>query len=268
MKRILLPLTLGLLLTLTACNSPVDAGRDDPGTPSPSTTVSVAPTVSVSPSPAPAEAPVWESSGGSCSFTDEDGTILVQGNFSLPRIQNADGVDAYAAINSWYEQLLSDLKSDTMANAAQAQDDYATSKALGDPFAGYSDEEIYEITHEDGRSVSILRTHFGYTSGPYPTLLYMADHFDLTTGVPLKFADFFPASDKAETFVRGEVARQAAGHDDYDQGAVATAFNREYFYLTEEGFVFYYQPQTLNPQAATKPEFLVTYDQLEEYLDR
>ena len=29
--------------------------------------------------------------------------------------------------------------------------------------------------------VSILRTHYGHTGGTYPTLLYMADHFDLTT---------------------------------------------------------------------------------------
>ena len=63
-----------------------------------------------------------------------------------------------------------------------ADADYALSKSMGYAFTYYTDEESYEITHETDRMVSILRTHYGHTGGTYPTLLYMADHFDLTTG--------------------------------------------------------------------------------------
>lgn len=268
MKRAIVPLLLGLLVTLTACNSAVDKPTDSPAPP-PAATAPAVPTASApQPTTTPVDAPVWESQAGSCSFEDADGTILVQGEFSLPRIQNAGGIAAYTSINRWYEQLLSDLKSDTMANAAQAQDDYATSQALGDPFAGYSDEETHEITHQDDKTVSVLRTHYGYTSGPYPTLLYMADRFDLTTGALLKFENFFTDPANAEEIVRAEIVRQVAGRADYDQKSVASAFNREYFYLTAEGFVFYYQPGILNSDASVKPEFLVGYDLMEGQLTR
>lgn len=273
MKRLLLPLTLGLLFSLTACTPKAEIDPNVSATPSPTATASPSPTASLpvsTPTPAPAPAPVWGEQTASCvqPHPDKPDVALVSGEFSLPYIENADGIPAYTAVNNWYGQLMEGLKGDTMANVGQARDDYETSQALGDAFAGYSDEETFEITFEDTDTVGILRTHYGHTGGPYPTLLYMADRFDLKTGIPLHFADFFSDAAGAEELVRAEVLRQAAEFADYDQAAAATAFSRENFYLTAEGFVFFYQPQTLNPQAATKPEFLVSYNLLEGLLNR
>ena len=168
---------------------------------------------------------------------------------------------AYEAINQWYMDLSAGLRSDTLANAGQADADYALSKSMGYAFTYYTDEETYEITHQTSRMVSILRTHYGHTGGTYPTLLYMADHFDLTTGEALAFDDFFTDPDAAAAIALKEVLRQAAQGDangvTYDTALAESLFKRENFYLTADAVVFFYQPQDLAPNAAGAPTFPV-----------
>ena len=209
------------------------------------------------------EAPVWGTQETQCSQNDDEDTdvLLVQGTFSLPLIENAEGVPAYEAINSWYLDLSAGLRSDTLSNAGQADADYALSKSMGYAFTYYTDEESYEITHQTDRLVSILRTHYGHTGGTYPTLLYMADHFDLTTGEVLTFDDLFTAPDAAAAIALQEVLRQAAQGDangtTYDTALAEILFKRESFYLTADAVVFFYQPQDLAPNAAGAPTFAV-----------
>ena len=287
MKRCILSLAAGLLPVPPACAPAGPQSSEDliyptshpSSTPSPTESQSVAesqspqPTPEVSSTPAPtesqpaettqAEAPVWGVQESQCSQNDDEDTdvLLVQGKFSLPLIENAEGVPAYEAINQWYLDLSAGLRSDTLANAGQADADYALSKSMGYAFTYYTDEESYEITHQTSQMVSILRTHYGHTGGTYPTLLYMADHFDLTTGEVLTFDDFFTDPDAAAAIALEEVLRQAAQGDangtTYDAALAESLFKRENFYLTAGAVVFFYQPQDLAPNAAGAPAFPV-----------
>ena len=281
MKRRILSLAAGLVLVLSACAPAGPQPSEEliyptshpSSTPPPTQSQSVQPTPEVSSTPAPtqsqpvetaqAEAPVWGVQESECSQADDEDTdvLLVQGRFSLPLIENAEGVAAYEAINQWYLDLSAGLRSDTLANAGQADADYALSKSMGYAFTYYTDEETYEITHQTDRLVSILRTHYGHTGGTYPTLLYMADHFDLTTGTVLTFDDFFTDPDAAAAIALQEVLRQAAQGDangvTYDAALTERLFNRENFYLTADAVVFFYQPQDLAPNAAGAPTFPV-----------
>ena len=281
MKRRILSLAAGLVLVLSACAPAGPQPSEEliyptshpSSTPPPTQSQSVQPTPEVSSTPAPtqsqpvetaqAEAPVWGVQESECSQADDEDTdvLLVQGKFSLPLIENAEGVAAYEAINQWYLDLSAGLRSDTLANAGQADADYALSKSMGYAFTYYTDEETYEITHQTDRLVSILRTHYGHTGGTYPTLLYMADHFDLTTGAVLTFDDFFTDPDAAAAIALEEVLRQAAQGDangvTYDAALTERLFNRENFYLTADAVVFFYQPQDLAPNAAGAPAFPV-----------
>ncbi len=268
MKRFLPPLLLGVLLALSACSP--DAPGPSP-VPTVTPTATAAPTPSATPpAPVPAAAPVWGVQEGSYWQTvpDEPETMLVEGRFALPYIENAAGVPAYTAINSWYAQLLEDLKGDVRDNVALALDDYETARSLEIPFLGYSDEEVYQVIYESETTAAILRSHFAHSSGPFPSVLYLVDRFDLQTGASLRFADFFTDPDQAEAIILAEVKRQGAEHPEYNQEAVASAFQQEYFYPTEAGLLFFYQPLTLNDQAAVKPEFLVPYGLLEGLLSR
>ncbi len=265
MKRLLPPLFLGLMLALSAC-SPAPKMSPSPTVPPPPSPV---PTATVTPAPV-AVAPVWGTQIDSCRETvpGHPDLMLVEGNFSLPYIENAAGVGAYEAINRWYAKLMEGLKGDVAENMAIALDDFETSRSLSIPFLGYSDEETYKLIYQREDMAVFLRAHYAHSSGPYPTLLYFADRFDLNTGAPLRFADFFTDSDGAEAAILAEVKRQGAERPQYDQEAISSAFNREFFYPTEEGLLFFYQPQTLSPQAADKPEFLVPYSILEGLLSR
>lgn len=278
MKRRIFSLAAGLLLVLSACAPAAPQSSQEliyptshpSSTPSPTESQSPQPTPEVSATPEPtesqstqAEAPVWGTQETQCSQNDDEDTdvLLVQGTFSLPLIENAEGVPAYEAINNWYLDLSAGLRSDTLANAGQADADYALSKSMGYAFTYYTDEESYEITHQTDRLVSILRTHYGHTGGTYPTLLYMADHFDLTTGEVLTFDDLFTDPDAAASIALQEVLRQAAQGDangtTYDTALAESLFKRENFYLTADAVVFFYQPQDLAPNAAGAPTFAV-----------
>lgn len=278
MKRRIFSLAAGLLLALSACAPASPQSSQEliyptshpSSAPSPTGSQVPRPTPEVSAAPAPtesqaaqAEAPVWGVQESQCSQSDDadKDVLLVQGKFSLPLIENAEGVPAYEAINQWYLDLSAGLRSDTLANAGQADADYALSKSMGYAFTYYTDEETYEITHQTSRMVSILRTHYGHTGGTYPTLLYMADHFDLTTGEALAFDDFFTDPDAAASIALKEVLRQAAQGDangvTYDTALAESLFKRENFYLTADAVVFFYQPQDLAPNAAGAPTFPV-----------
>ena len=274
MRRRIFSLAAGLLLVLSACAPAGPQSSEELIYPTSHPSSAPSPTESQAPQPTPegtaspattesqaaqAEAPVWGVQESQCSQNDDEDTdvLLVQGKFSLPLIENAEGVAAYEAINQWYLDLSAGLRSDTLANAGQADADYALSKSMGYAFIYYTDEETYEITHQTDRLVSILRTHYGHTGGTYPTLLYMADHFDLTTGAVLTFADFFTDPDAAAAIALEEVLRQAAQGGVYDAGLAEELFKRENFYLTDDAVVFFYQPQDLAPNAAGAPSFPV-----------
>ena len=266
MRRLLLPLFLGLMLTLSAC-SPAPEVSPSPTAPS---SPSPVPTVTVTPAPE-AVAPVWGTQTGSYRETvpGHPDLMLVEGNFSLPHIENAAGIPSYTAINGGYETLLSNLKKDVQDNVPLALDDYETARSLEIPFLGYSDEEEYQVIYQSETTAAILRTHFAHSSGTFPSVIYLVDRFDLQTGAILRFADFFTDPDRAEAIILAEVKRQGAEHPEYDQEVIPLVFQREFFYPTETGLLFFYQPLTLkNDQAAVKPEFLVPYSILEGFLSR
>ncbi len=258
MKYRILALLGAMLLSLTACTG----GGEKVSAPPPpvgalgSEGTQSTPSATPTPSPSPAPAPQWGEQVSECEELggEEGDVLLVEGHFSLPHIDNADGVSAYEAINDHYLDLSAALRSDTLANAPQASEDYALSQSMDYPFSHYSDEETFEIKWESGHSVSILRTHYGYTGGVYPTLLYMADHFDLTTGAPLSFADFFPDADAAERTARAALEEQRQQAQDGEEAAALQAlldnFRRENFYLTGDAVVFFTQPDRDTPHAA------------------
>ena len=266
MKRRILPLIGALLILLSAC-SPKEPAPTAVPTPSevPAPTVSQTPEPAPTPVPTQAPAPVWGEQVSECSRSSEgeDEVLLVSGRFSLPLIENADGVAAYEAINDFYLDLSAGLRSDTLANAAQAAEDYSLSKAMDFPFSSYSDEETFALKRETPRMVSILRTHYGYTGGVYPTVLYLADNFDLATGRELAFADFFTDPDAAESLIRSTLQTAAEHGVEDEEAARLTAllerFNRENFYLTDDAVVFFTQPDPDTPHAAGAVEGSVSY---------
>ena len=257
-RKLALPLTLCLLLTACATVSQ---------TPTPTPTPAATPTPTAEPLPAP----VWGEQVYMTAFVAEgrlDPVFIPE--YRLPHIENADGIPVYEAINAYYAAALDDLAIDASDLAAWAMDDFAVTQATGDPFFDYVDTETYERTMETPTRVSILRSHYSNSGGPYPTLYPLSDTFDLTTGARLAFADLFSCSaqeaeERVWTALAGLNAQGAYSSTVLDEALLKNAFSPEDFYLTESAFTVYISSPEF-PRAVGTPTFAIPYADLEDIL--
>ena len=191
-------------------------------------------------------------------------------DYRLPLIQNAQGIPSYEAINAYYAAALDDLAVSAAEVGGWAIDDYLTTQATGDPFFDYVDTETYELTMESQTRVSVLRSHYSNSGGPYPVLYPLSDTFDLTTGARLGFADLFSCSaqEAKERVLDAVLSLNAQGTYSktvLDESMLKNAFSEENFYLTEDAFTVYF-PNADLPQAIGTPTFAVPYTDLEDIL--
>ena len=81
----------------------------------------------------------------------------------------------------------------------------------------------------------------------------------------LTLSSFFTDPEAART----RILETLSGKDalsGYSADTLSSEFKDEYFYLTEDGFVFYFQPDTVAPYAAGLLEFSIPYSELEDLL--
>lgn len=271
MKRALAALLLIPILLLSACSGwavPETPGGEATPTPPASASQSPAPEAPTqapvpTPSPAPLEAPapVWDRDSYAEDFKADDGTLIFHAAMDLPRISNADGVEAYEAVNAYYASAMVQYQADVADRASWARDDYAVSASAGFPFFANTEDSSFEIAYDDGRLVSVRRTLAAVADGAEDAQIFRtADSFDLSTGRRLTFSDCFADPDTARTRVKDTILSTGA------QGITAVsldvAFAPEHFYLTDQGMVFWYQQGDLEGLAAPL-EFTVPYQQLE-----
>ncbi len=256
-SKLALPLALCLLLAGCATIS-----HDFSPAPSPSEAV---PTPEASPLPSPE----WGEQVYMTAFSVEGReTPVFSPEYHLPKIQNADGIPAYEAVNTYYATELDDLASSSSELSAWAVDDYKASLMADFPFYAYADTESYELTMETPSRVSILRSHYSSFGTPAPALYPIGDTFDLVTGERLSFADLFtcPADQARERVLSALLALNAAGsysNTVLDADALRAAYNSEQFYLTEDSLVCYYPSGDL-PRAVGCPTFAIPYTELED----
>ncbi len=261
-SKLILPMC--LCLALSAC---AVVEHDPTPTPPPSL-----PTAQPTPEPALRPSPEWGEQVYMTAFAPEgrlDEPVFIP-DYRLPLIQNAQGIPSYEAINAYYAAALDDLAVSAAEVGGWAIDDYLTTQATGDPFFDYVDTETYELTMESQTRVSVLRSHYSNSGGPYPVLYPLSDTFDLTTGARLGFADLFSCSaqEAKERVLDAVLSLNAQGTYSktvLDETMLKNAFSEENFYLTEDAFTVYF-PNADLPQAIGTPTFAVPYTDLEDIL--
>lgn len=259
MRRISCALTLGLVLTLAACSP-----RPPAPTPSPT----------AGPTPAPVESPaptglVWRDQVFEQSFTAKDGAALMTARYLVPGVADAADNPAWAAIDAYYLSEGESYLETAQETAALAEGDYEATQAMGYDFAPYAEESYYAVTLQTGTVVSFRRTYYSAVGGPYPATFQFSEQFSLKDGSRLNFASCFsdPAAAKAAVLV--EIGAQIAKREDaasFDLTRLERAFREDFFYLTADSMVFYFQEDELTPHAAGIPEFPIPYDSLEGVL--
>lgn len=257
-------LALALALGLTAC-TPQGPSAVTPPVPTPTVAPTPTATPSASSSPVPAEL-VWSAQLFQQDYTAQDGTTIMEVTYSFPDIQNYELDPAWEKIHSYFS-----AEGDAyLANAGElagfAADDYLVTKATGGEFLPFAEDASFRFSYQTEDLVSVVRSYYAnsVTGAAHPANYQFSEQFDLSTGDKLLLSNFFTDPAAARTRILELLAEKAAPV--YSLDALTQEFQDEYFYLTETGFVFYYQPDTLAPYAAGLLEFSIPYADLADFL--
>lgn len=148
----------------------------------------------------------------------------------------------------------------------QAAAEYAAALAYSRPLPDFHAELDYHVTYNEGGFWSLYTQ--SRETGPGGTLLVRrGDTWDLGAGYPVPAAKFFSGAgplrkallSAAETEIQ---RRQAAGaglwREDWRRG-LRRFYNPDNYYLTEDGFAFFYPMLSIAPASADIPVFTLPY---------
>ena len=192
-------------------------------------------------------------------------------NLTLPtKITTLEAVASTASESELVSTTVSESTATTALSeaaelAVQAQ---SARRELPDNFSYWYDSRIGQVVWQFDSYVSIVITSDSFCGGAHPNALMSSVCFDLNTGLPVPLTHFFTSPEnEVAGLVVGLIFEQACREDneygpmlfDHSEAALYAAFNPENYYLTDEGFVFYYQPYEIAPYAAGLPAFLIPF---------
>jgi len=259
-KYLFFPFTL-LLFMLAAC------GGNSTASPSAASTPAPTPSAVQTEEPVP-DTPEWGDQTFGQTFAADDGTVAMTAAYTLPQIENAEKVMAWQTINAWYEDKGEALLENVQESGNQALDDLKIAQTMKYDFEPYTDEEIWKLFDTPSDAViSILRTHYMSMGGASPTTFYFAETFDLESGKKLTLDNIFsvPTEEYLKRIISTLNEQNRASQTPVEAGGLYDEFNADYFYLTEDSLVIFYQEGTFGGGMGTL-EFSIPYKDLEDIL--
>lgn len=232
---------------------------------------SSSPSAAPSQSPALSEpaAPVWTQQVYDQEFTADDGTPVMSVRYVFPDLEQAEQRPAWAAVRAYYESEGLAYLENARELAGYAADDYAVSQAMGTEFLPFSEESSFRFSYQTDELVSVVRSYYAnsVTGAAHPANFQFSEQFDLLTGKRLALSDVFSDQDAARGRILDYVSQNLLSNEaPYSRELLEQEFNDDYFFLNQETFVVYYQPDTIAPHAAGIIQFAVPYTQLEDLM--
>lgn len=253
-------LTAALACALAAC-----APSETQAVPTPSPTA--APPETQAPVETTVPELVWTDQVFAKDFTAGDGTVVMSVEYVFPDIENAGEVPAWQKIQDYYAAEGMAYLSDAADLAGYAAGDYEVAQAMGEEFLPYGESMSYRLALQTDGLVSIVRSYYAnsVTGAAHPSNFQFSETFDLTTGEKLTLWDCFTDPDAGRTRVL-DLLEQKGADAGYARASLESELNDAYFYLSDQGLVIYYQPDTLAPYAAGLLEFTLPYADLQDLL--
>ena len=257
MRIRILPAVLALTLVLCAC-SPAPAESTPTPTPAPSPT----PSESL-PAPTPGEL-TWTDQVFEKTWTTGDGVQLMTARYVLPAAEHPENDPAWAIITEYFKGQGEAYLEQAEDTAGFAEGDYDIAQASNYDFSPYAEEASYTVTYQNDSVVSFVRSYYSNFGAAYPTVLQLSEQFNRYDGARLHFSDFFSDPEEARARVLKAIHAVTDPLEGYRSADVDGLFHEDNFYLTDEGFVFYYQSEAIAPHAAGIPEFTIPYTDLSD----
>lgn len=187
-----------------------------------------------------------------------------------PQLSGLDGKiqdDINALLNSSAQNALKEGENNASDMAQAVKDGYTG--AVGRCETYYD----YQIAYNKNCLLSVVLIDYQYAGGAHGLTVQSAYTFDLSTGETLGLADFFLSGGgyKAamNTAIRKEIdKRMAAGElDEFELSKFSDIGENAEYYLSDNGFVIYFQEYAYFPYAAGIQEFDLSYADLAAMLN-
>ena len=216
------------------------------------------------PQPAPVEpgVPVWEEKAYREAFTSPDGALVMTVSYTFPQLEESH--PAAAVINQRYQDEAGALLATAAETAAFCTGDYETAIQVGYDFMPFLEDHSFTVTRQTADYASIRRELYANYGGAHPSVFLFTERFSLEDGHTLAFADFFPDQEAAAEQILAVIAGDPAIAENDLAAAAQAEFSAERFYVTDEGFTFWYPAGTFGAQNSPL-EIAVPYEEVADW---
>ena len=204
----------------------------------------------------------------SATFGDSSGTIdyvLVDAN--LPHMESLP------QIHSYYQTLWEDLKAIYGLNREDAIRHKADMESMGLEFIPWAVELEFEVTRNDGVTLSVLREIYENLGGAHPMITYQAETFDVASQGRLLLGDLFSVAEDVYSARLQDMILAQMDQKETETGVLYYESAREQlmtlldpmdFALTGDCLLIFYNEYALAPHAAGPQHFYLPLSDLSD----
>lgn len=124
----------------------------------------------------------------------------------------------------------------------------------------------YKVTYNQNGLLSVVFSNYQFSGGAHGSTIQSSYTFDMQNGQELKLGDIIKTDATTIAFInwsiKEEIERRVAKNDLFVLQPFESIGENPYFYLSEEGLVFYFQQYEYFPYAAGIQEFTIPFSAL------
>jgi len=198
---------------------------------------------------------------GSFSF---NGTEILRYKISYPVFSNLDYAECTERLNNFYHQKAIELKKYCdCALYDLALHSYRVAVRNNFPIPTFEVLQSYTVTYENDFIISLFFEHYKYLGGAHGSTTRHSQTWNLHRCRLIKFEQMatYPPNFRLHlfNFIEEEIKKEPETYFENYSELLRRTFNKNSFYLTNDGIVIYYGQYDIAPYASGIREFLIPY---------
>lgn len=172
--------------------------------------------------------------------------------------------------NYYYTKLALHSKYEIYSLYRLAMSEYEYALANGFPFREYEYYSDFSVTYKDNCTISLYFYTYTYTGGAHGATVRTSDTWNLQECKLMSLSDYIVDRRNYKDFIIDEIiyiieeSKETGEYmyfDDYEQ-LVKETFQKDSFYLTNEGIIIYFQQYDIAPYSSGIPDFLISFSNM------
>ena len=193
-----------------------------------------------------------------------DGTVVLKYHIEYPIVVASKSQNGALAFNKYNEELAFELR-DKAENELfkEAVGLYNHNKQNGYPIMTYEINSIFKITYNTNNIVSLYVDEYTFSGGAHGNTVRTSQNWNLIEGTLIPLEALFPNNPYFLLSLLKQINSQIANNKDVffenSCNLVLETFNPKNFYLTQNGFIIYFQQYDIAPYSSGIPTFQFYY---------